>query len=182
VLPQELCKDCSATGIDGSPGSDRQNGLSLPIGRQPFRLNHWQAGTRLVWAVVRVLRAFPMPGNNVIVIVEVLNQFLDCFAEFKEPLLVQNTPLPILMRERQAGNCNLAIILAKRICLQILLGVVNGLIRISSEHALIEALRWRESRRIGQKNVEKFEALGVAGQDNETDRERHGHDQADRAP
>ncbi len=103
-----------------------------------------------------------MPGNDVIVIVEVLNQFLDCFAEFKEPLLVQNASLPILMRERQAGDCNLAIILAKRICLQILLGIVNGLIRVSSEHALIEALRWRESRRIGQKNVEKFEALGMA--------------------
>jgi hypothetical protein len=95
-----------------------------------------------------------------------------------------NTPrCASLAAELQAFERHLVVVCRKRpFPFEQQLGLLESLIRVVSEHALVEVLDRRERRSIPEQDVEELQAVDMAPEYDETQRQRRRYDQADRPP
>ena len=80
------------------------------------------------------------------------------------------------------GSDHAVVIVDERPIREHLLRLIERLVRVICERALVEAVHFRQGRSVAEQYVEELERFDMPPHDDEAERQRRGEDQADRAP
>jgi hypothetical protein len=113
---------------------------------------------------------------------QIVHDLRGCVTDTLQTLIIQQSSLRVRMRELQAPDQHLLVVGNEGPLLQELLCLLGSFHRIACQHSLIDQFRRRQCRLITKHDVEEFQPIDMAAENNETDRQRSGQHQSDRSP